>query len=285
VKRFLIPLLAALALPVQAQVDPEVRKACLAAADFEGCVRAYAQPAEKKQQLDFLGMELIPGWEVYEDRANNFVMYFDDKNVRKVKVRGVYGRYITFDYVTRYFQEYIPGTSGYSTTIGSGTTNCYGSGFGSGYGYGYGSGFGYNSGYNSSANCITTPPATINIPGTSATPSGVRQYKTKIIIDCLERKAKDIFITKGYSKNRKWKSIEGKGITQPIADLNCSKIQSLEASNYLKLEKGKPKEQDILAQQILPGSNPQEIIEMVSKLKRKGVNCDSPVWKNKPRCN
>ena len=81
-KRFLIPLLAALALPVQAQVDPEVRKACLAAADFEGCVRAYAQPVEKKQQLDFLGMELIPGWEVYEDRANNFVMYFDDKNVK-----------------------------------------------------------------------------------------------------------------------------------------------------------------------------------------------------------
>ena len=37
-------LLFVLGLPVQAEIDPKIRKACLPAADFEGCVRAYTQP-------------------------------------------------------------------------------------------------------------------------------------------------------------------------------------------------------------------------------------------------
>ena len=50
-KRFLIPLLAALALPtaVNAEIDPAVLKACLPAADFEGCVNAFTKPKEKKE--------------------------------------------------------------------------------------------------------------------------------------------------------------------------------------------------------------------------------------------
>ena len=41
-KRLLLPLLAALALPtsVNAQVDPEVHKMCLQAKDYQGCVNA-----------------------------------------------------------------------------------------------------------------------------------------------------------------------------------------------------------------------------------------------------
>lgn len=256
-----MPILVLLTIPsnVKSEIDPAVRKACLPAADFEGCVNAYTNPKEKKKKLDFLGMEPIPGWKFQENRAENFIRYFDDKNIRKVKVRGIYGRYITYDYVTRYFQEYIPGTSGSSTTIGSGTTNCYG--------------------YGSSMTCTTTPPAVINIPGRSAVPSGVRQLKTQVIIDCLEREAKWI------PGNKKWDSIEGKGITQPIADENCSKIQSLNASNYLKWEKGKTNKQDLLAQEILPGSTP-EVIRNASKSNNsyKGINCKSPVWKKKPQC-
>ena len=53
-KRLLLPLLAALALPtaVKGEIDPKVRKACLPAADFEGCVNAYTNPKEKKRKLD-----------------------------------------------------------------------------------------------------------------------------------------------------------------------------------------------------------------------------------------
>ena len=41
-KRLLLPLLAALALPtaVNANVDPEIAEFCLKAADFAGCVKA-----------------------------------------------------------------------------------------------------------------------------------------------------------------------------------------------------------------------------------------------------
>ena len=260
-KSFLLPLLAALVLPtaVKGEIDPKVRKACLPAADFEGCVNAYTNPKEKKRKLDFLGMEPIPGWRVVEDRPDNTIWYANHKDVRKVKVRGLYGRYITYEYVARFYQDYVPGRSGSSTTIGSGTTNCYG--------------------YGSSMSCTTTPPATINIPGRASTPAGVRQNKRTVMIDCLERQAKWI------PGDKKWDSFEGKKVTQPIADENCSKVDSLKVSNYLKWEKGKPNQQDLLAQEILPGSTPQEVRDATkSSNARKGINCKSPVWKNKPQC-
>ena len=60
-KRFLLPLLAALALPndVNAGVDPEVRKAWLKSVDFQGCVRAYTEPKSSSEKLDFLGKPII----------------------------------------------------------------------------------------------------------------------------------------------------------------------------------------------------------------------------------
>ena len=205
-------------------------------------------------------MEPIEGWRVLEERADNRIYYVNHKDVRKVKVRGLYGRYITYKYVIRFYQDYIPGRSGSSTTIGSGTTNCYG--------------------YGSSLSCTTTPPAVINIPGTASTPAGVRQIKQTVMIDCLERQAK--WIT---SDNKKWRSIEGKKTTQPIADENCSRIDSLKVSNYSKWEKGRTNQQDLLAQEILPGSTPQEVRDATkSSNDKKGINCKSPVWKNKPQC-
>ena len=40
-----------------------------------------------------------------------------------------------------------------------------------------------------------------------------------------------------------------------------------------------------LAQEILPGSTPQEVRDATkSSNTRKGINCKSPVWKNKPQC-
>ena len=79
-KRLLLPLLAALALPtaVSASIDPEVHKLCLPAADYQGCIKAQTtkttdipslkvievaaelngktlSPAEMLQQLNLLG--------------------------------------------------------------------------------------------------------------------------------------------------------------------------------------------------------------------------------------
>ena len=79
-KRLLLPLLAALALPtsVNAGVDPEVRKACLPAADFEGCVRSYTKSTKKVkvQEFDFLGQAVIPNWHMVEKIEDNQVLNY-----------------------------------------------------------------------------------------------------------------------------------------------------------------------------------------------------------------
>ena len=58
-KRVLIPLLAGLVLPnaVNAGIDPEIRKACLKAVDFQGCVRAYN---ESKSSSEKRGDNWVP---------------------------------------------------------------------------------------------------------------------------------------------------------------------------------------------------------------------------------
>ena len=51
-KRLLFaPLLIVLALPAQAEIDPKVRKACLPAADFLGCVKAYTTQSSDPQNI------------------------------------------------------------------------------------------------------------------------------------------------------------------------------------------------------------------------------------------
>lgn len=238
----------------QPSITPEVREACLPAADFLGCVKAFTQPQEPKTnsvqetkpRLDFLGREPIPGYMAVEDRPANTIWYVDHTNVRKVKARGVFGRYITYEYIKRFYQEAVAGTPGYSSTIGSANTYCSGS---------YGD-------YSSSMNCSTYAAPEINIPGRQAIPAGLRQLRAKVFIDCLDRKAKWIAISGGeYTK--KWKSIEGTAITQAVANTNCSKINSLKASSYMKWANGKPKKDDLLAIDVLPGSTP----EMIKNLK------------------
>ena len=230
-KRLLLPLLAAYVLPnaVNAGVDPEVRKACLKAVDFQGCVRAYTEPKSSSEKLDFLGKPIIPGWRAWEDRPKNIIFYFNDRDPKKVKVRGLYGRYVGYEYVVRWYQDPKSGTPGYSSTIGSSTTNCYGSA--SGYGM----------------TCTTNPPFRINIPGRPAIEGGVRQKKIFLVLDCLEKTMKR---AEGVI-DKKWTPIAG---TYPYAIpiSKCSSISTLRPSNFTKFEKGKPTEKDKKALVILP---------------------------------
>ena len=57
-KRLLLPLLAAIALPtaVNANVDPEVHKLCIPAADYLGCVKAMTT-----KSTDIPSMRMIQG--------------------------------------------------------------------------------------------------------------------------------------------------------------------------------------------------------------------------------
>lgn len=215
------------------EITEGMRKACLPAVDYEGCIRSFVNPPSAREENDFLGMPKIREWRMVENRPDNVVWYVNDKSVARVQVRSTYGRYISYEYVARWNQPATAGRSGYSTTIGSASTNCYGSGYGS-------------------VNCTTTPAPQITIPGTSGTPGGVMQERVLVTIDCLERKAQ-------WSSAGKWESIEGKTTSQPIADKWCSRISELPESTIKEYVSGSPNGNDILATKVLPGSDPELI--------------------------
>ena len=218
-------------------ISEEVREKCLAAADFEGCVRAFTerrveQPQNQERKVDFLGKPVIEGWEMLESQENNIVWYISP-DVRAINVRNTYGRYIGYGIVKRWYQEAIagrPGTSSSTYTFGQETTQCYGSG-----------------GY---ASCTTTPAETFTIPGTSgtaATPAGVRQHQGYVVIDCLEETQRTFEFSGGWG--------EPDSYDRGVMKTNCHRISSLPKGTYSNLAKGKPNDQDKKALRVLPGNS------------------------------
>ena len=215
-----LPLLTLIFLPTKvfANIDPKIRDLCLPAADFAGCVKTLSKPLKESKRFDFLGKPIIPGWNMQEDVSRNVVTYSNFKNIKKVKVRNTYGRYIGIDYVTRWYQDPVAGRSGSSTTIGPAYTNC--------------------SSYGSSISCDSFAPQTIDIPGRSPVPGGVRQARKILVIDCKE----NTFLDSGGVKKGKWKEIYG-----PLIEIkyrNCFRVYKLNASQFDKLAKGKPNKTD-----------------------------------------
>ena len=80
------------------------------------------------------------------------------------------------------------------------------------------------------------------------------QERIIVIIDCLERKAQ-------WRGAGQWESIEGKTISQPIADKWCSRISELPESVIMNYASGSPNSKDILATKVLPGSDPGFILK------------------------
>tara|TARA_A100000172_G_scaffold80931_2_gene71958 strand:+ start:859 stop:1539 length:681 start_codon:yes stop_codon:yes gene_type:complete len=91
-KRLLIPLLAAIALPtaVNARVDPEVHKLCLPAADYKGCVEMMSE--EKTENKTTENKTKV----IENDRG--FVAFFNPEAVVAKEVDKEYGRYINLRY-------------------------------------------------------------------------------------------------------------------------------------------------------------------------------------------
>jgi len=214
------------------QVTEDMRKACMPAADFEGCIRSFISPPSAREEYDFLGMPKIKEWTMVENRPDNIVYYVNEK-LTKVNVRSVFGRYIAYEYVARWNQQATPGRAGYSTTIGSATTNCYGSGYGS-------------------VNCTTTPAPTITIPGSAGTPGGIMQERVVILIDCLER-------TEQRNGAGKWEGIGQDNYSATFANKWCGKIAELPESEIKNYASGSPNSKDTLATKVLPGSDPESI--------------------------
>ena len=218
-KRLLLLLLTTLALPTAVNADL-----------FEK--NNYKVIANNHIELDFLGLpRLTPrdGYQLWsEDKVNMRINYLGIE-AKKVKVRGIYGRYISYKTIIRYYKPPESGTSTQIYSSGITSIDCFEIG--------------------NSISCSGTGPSINTIPGTPPSPGGTVQIKGDIIIDCLENTYQS-----AYEKFRrfKWRKIRNNTHMASYRDFYCKNISRLEPSKFLKYRKGKPNEKDYEALKVLP---------------------------------
>ncbi len=228
---------------------------CLKAVDYKGCMEYESGNSRNNKETtkidrwrkfndnrdcsseicigtgdkDLTDAPSIKGWFYLENPRDQMIFYYDP-NAYKVNVAGEYGRYIHTQNISRYYSKPKAGSAGYSTTIGSGSTNCYDTGYG--------------------ISCTTTPATRINIPGSAGSAGGVVNNNWDVIVDCDDQtvafyKNNKLRRMKGSDgKKRKWTPIK---YVLPIKATSrsflknekeyCSNVNALEASSFTLLEK------------------------------------------------
>jgi len=221
------------------QNESEIIDICMEAKDFQGCMNAFLpnnkfniETSEDEDEVDFLGLPKLneKEWFPVEDKIKRSINYVS--HAKKVKVRGVYGRYISVSNVYRFYQEPTTGTASRVVSTGSSSVNC--------------------STIGSTVSCSSSGPTITTIPGTPSKPGGVKQSVSEVIIDCLDNTRQ--IIEEGKLKSG-WKKNREDSLLMQIRQLNCGKIRSLDKSEVKIYEKGDPNEKDLQALVDLPGMN------------------------------
>ena len=243
---------------------------CLDAKDYKGCMEfnekkssnSYAsKKPEKCDQFgqywicfnanrgkDMLGTPKIVGWTYIETPALNSTMYVDI-NSYKLNNRGEYGRFIHLRSIRRIFRAAEAGRLPTSMTIGTARASCYGGDY--------------------SINCTITPAQTFTTPGKAPKPARIKQDYWDYVVDC-----ENMTFTRHLNQGRpeKWRQFSELPwwFSKKSVRQDCSKVYSLSESKFYKYhKKGIYKKRTNSS----GSSNSYQI------------NCNSPVWKNKPRCN
>ena len=237
----LAPLLLAVSLPAFAEVDSKIHKLCIEAKDYAGCVRINLE----KLKVNQLTRRSTDDVEV----SNGFT--YRESTIKQLKVRGNYGRYLTF--WGRSANSYR-GTSSTYLPGNPGSVNCnynefglnsfdansplleYGSGSllrGSSTTNSYGNVNCYKSGY----------VAPTYIPGT---PGGVQRGWFEYELDCRDgtynRKGD---ISQGIYK-KGWQDIYYDPTAKAVAARYCRKITSLplKIDNKISASKNKKRREN-----------------------------------------
>ena len=173
------------------------------------------------QGRDIFGMPKIAGYAYRPSGSSQSVFYWKlDEQGRarhKIKVRGLYGRYVALSGINRYYQQPFGGIAPSTTTIGSAQTNCYGA---------------YNS-----VSCTTTPAPTITNPGIAPRAGGVMQRTSVVVYDCVDKTSAE------YVNNHilgRWKKTGSPKLWAKV----CSNIHGLTALDFDKLAGGEPNAKD-----------------------------------------
>ncbi len=208
-KRLLLPLLAAIALPtaVNAEIDKETAKFCLKAKDFAGCIETMTKdkiPPFQKQAAE----EGLRTW----TRDDGKIVRLRTAEIKAVNLKKKgYGRYLDWIYTI----SGDDGTGGYDVQV--------------------------------NADCIDY---------TAKYVGGISFGNRWVDLNDFEKERK---YPSYYNTLKEWKL---------VMDEFCPQM------NKLVLE---AKERDrIKGIKEVENKSPKENIK---------VNCDSPVWKDKPRCN
>ena len=174
---------------------------CLQAADYKGCME-YQEGSNTR--ITETGSE--PGTvDVTEPKPYNY----DPESVMQLKIRGSYGRYLTF--IGKTVNEYA-GTSGYMLPGSPGSVSCntYG---------GYGA---YSSTYTTCNRSGYVAPT--YVPGTSG---GVQNRKYRYELDCQDMTFDRKGDYAGGMSNKGWMSVYNDPTAQAVANRYCSSIGSL----------------------------------------------------------
>jgi hypothetical protein len=102
-RRLLIPLLAALALPaaVNAEADPKVHKLCLPAADYEGCIKVQTNETRSYTSDKSVKSIQYDTRELPRNDKSNTIVLFNPGTVIARNFNSEWGRHISYRYVLK----------------------------------------------------------------------------------------------------------------------------------------------------------------------------------------
>tara|TARA_B100000674_G_scaffold96798_1_gene69469 strand:+ start:542 stop:1687 length:1146 start_codon:yes stop_codon:yes gene_type:complete len=183
---------------LQTNITKASRDECINAADYKGCMEYHSGPSTES------GSE--PGTvNVAQPDPYNY----DPDSVMQLKIRGSYGRYLTF--IGKTVNTYT-GTSGYMTPGSPGSVSCTTSpGFGA-----------YSSSYTTCRRSGYVAPT--YVPGT---PGGVQNRKYRYELDCQDMTFDRKGDYAGGVANKGWMSVDNDPTAQAVANKYCSRIHSL----------------------------------------------------------
>ena len=177
------------------QVDSH--EACLDARDYEGCIRVKSGNAASPRQdlqdscsgdictvttrgTDIFGLPKPMGWRYHQ--YDQGIMYWSQPG--RIPHNSQETRYLGITIIHRYYRNPKAGTSGSFIGGNTASTSCKNIG--------------------SSVNCTTIGSSPYYVPGSSATPGGLRSIKYTSVYDCKDNTFADYKYGKLWGKWGKW---------------------------------------------------------------------------------
>ena len=186
-----------------AEIDPELHKLCIDAKDYKGCIEARTEPSPEVESNENEA-------EVREPSTYNY----EKDSVRQLKIRGKYGRYITF--IGRTANTYS-GTSGSYSPGSRGTLNCST----------------YGSSTYATTNCYRTGYAAPSY--TPGRPGGTQYQRFRYELDCQDQTYNikgDLSSAGGFKKG--WMHVSNDPVASVVSRKYCPIIDNLPFNQTLK---------------------------------------------------